>query len=97
MSEARKLANILVEERLAACCSIVPDMLSIYRWRDAVEQAEECLLICKSRTDLFPSLSTRIKAVHSYEVPEIILLPMKDASREYLEWMDQVLAPETGK
>lgn len=89
--EAEKLARLLVEERLAACVSIVPRMQSFYRWQGAVETAEECLLLIKSARRLFEPLRAALEKAHSYEVPEVIAVPIVAGATAYLDWMDSNL------
>lgn len=89
--EAERLARMLVEERLAACVQVVPQVRSVYRWRGAVEESEEWLLLAKSRRDLFGDLRRRLRAMHSYEVPEIIALAVVDGEPDYLAWLDSCL------
>ncbi|MCS7044444.1 MAG: divalent-cation tolerance protein CutA [Bryobacteraceae bacterium] len=91
--EAGRLARLLVEERLAACVQILAPMRSVYRWRGALEESEERLLVIKSRRGLFGTLSRRLRAAHSYEVPEILAVPVIDGSEDYLLWMDSELRP----
>jgi periplasmic divalent cation tolerance protein len=90
--EAEALARTLVEERLAACVNRVPGLRSTYRWRGQVERADEELLIIKSRADLFASLKHRIVELHSYDVPEIIALPIIEGSEPYVRWLDEEIA-----
>src|SRR5579863_4312470 len=78
------IARTLVEERLAACVNVVPGLSSTYRWKGKVEQAEECLLIIKTGVSRFDVLKRRISALHPYEMPEIIALPIIHGSAEYL-------------
>jgi periplasmic divalent cation tolerance protein len=85
--EAEKLARLLVEERLAACVSIVPGVRSFYRWQGAVESAAEWMLLAKSSRSLFPALAAALGQAHSYEVPEVVALPVSDGSAKYLEWL----------
>lgn len=85
--EAEKLAGTLVEERLAACISIVGPILSVYRWKEEVEKSEEYLLIIKTRRQVYQRLEIRLRELHSYEVPEIIALPVIGGLREYLDWV----------
>lgn len=92
--EAGRIARLLVEERLAACVQILPPMRSIYRWRGALEESEERLLVIKTRRGLFEDLSRRVRASHSYEVPELLAVPVVDGAEDYLAWMDAELRPE---
>jgi len=92
--EAGRIARLLVEERLAACVQILPPMRSIYRWRGALEESEERLLMIKTRRGLFEDLSRRVRASHSYEVPELLAVPVVDGAEDYLAWMDAELRPE---
>ena len=92
--EARKVARGLVEKRLAACVNVTPGIRSIYHWQGAIEEDSEHLLVIKSRRDLFGRLRAEIERLHSYDVPEVVALPVVDGSEAYLGWMDQEL--ETG-
>jgi periplasmic divalent cation tolerance protein len=91
--QAARLARHLVELRLAACVNIVPGARSIYRWKGTIEEASEWLLVIKSRRDLFASIRSEIAKTHSYEVPELLALPVVEGAVGYLEWMDRELAP----
>ncbi len=91
--EAVRIARRLVEKRLAACVNVLAGARSIYRWRGAVEEASEWLLIIKSRRGLAAAVAAEIEALHSYEVPEVLALPAVDGSEKYLAWMEQELAP----
>lgn len=84
---ARGLAEALVSERLAACVNILPGLTSVYPWRDAIETAEEHLLLIKTGAGAFAELEAFIKARHPYEIPEIIAIPIERGSADYLEWM----------
>ncbi len=92
--EAGRLARLCVGERLAACVQILPPMRSVYRWRGALEESEERLLLIKTRRGLFEALCRRLRAAHSYEVPEILALPVVDGSADYLLWMEAELRAE---
>ena len=85
--EALRIARAVVEEKLAACAGIIPSIRSIYRWKGEICDTEELLLIIKSRYELFPALQQRIKQLHSYEVPEIIGVPIRVGSEDYLNWL----------
>ena len=88
-AEGERLALALVEERLAACVNRIGAVQSIYRWEGKIDQSTEELLIVKTRRQLFPALEKRIRALHSYSVPEIIATPLLDGSPEYLRWLCQ--------
>ena len=85
-------ARVLVEEQLAACANIVPGVESIYRWEGKVETAAEVLMILKTTIGRYPQLETRIKALHSYEVPEIVSLRVTDGLPAYLRWVETACA-----
>ncbi len=89
--EADSIARGLVEKRLAACVNIIRQVRSIYRWKDSIEDSEEFLLVIKSNREKFPQLKTELERMHSYEVPEIIALPVVDGSDAYLSWIDREL------
>lgn len=91
--QATKLARHLVELRLAACVSVVPGARSIYRWKGEIEDAAEWLLVIKSRRDLFSAIRSEIGKIHSYEVPEMLALPVVEGSEGYLAWLDRELEP----
>ena len=86
--EAEQIATTLVEEMLAACVNVIPGVASIYRWEGKVERAEEWLLLAKSRSDVMGELVQRVQALHSYEVPEILALPLAGGGEAYLRWLD---------
>ena len=83
----RRIARALVEERLAACVNVLPGVRSVYRWKGAVEEASEVLLIAKTRADRSAALASRVRALHPYELPEVVALPVTDGSRAYLRWV----------
>jgi len=84
---ANRIARALVEDGLAACVSILPPMQSIYRWKGAVETANEQLLIIKIAAGRFGTVCDRIRGLHSYELPEIIAVPIVDGLPAYLAWL----------
>jgi periplasmic divalent cation tolerance protein len=90
--EAERIARQLLEKRLAACVNILAGTRSLYRWQGAIEEAAECLLIVKSRQGLWEELRAEIQRLHSYEVPEILLLPIDDGAPAYLNWLTAQLA-----
>ncbi|MDH7487932.1 MAG: divalent-cation tolerance protein CutA [Anaerolineae bacterium] len=85
--EATRIAQALVEERLAACVNIVAPIASVYRWEGRVQQDAEVLLLIKTTDARLPDLIQRVKALHSYQVPEVIALPIADGSPDYLRWL----------
>ena len=85
--EAVRLAEMLVGSRLAACVQILPEMESVYWWDDAIQRDAEHLLLAKTTMDNFARLEAEVRALHSYETPEIIALPVTAASAPYLEWL----------
>jgi periplasmic divalent cation tolerance protein len=87
--EAEKISRLLVEQRKAACVNIVPQVHSLFWWHGKVDSAEERLLIAKTRTALLPEIIELVKKAHSYEVPEIIALPIIGGNESYLAWVDE--------
>ncbi len=85
--EAAELGRALVDERLAACATLVPAVRSIYRWEGKVQDAGEALLVLKTTRDRFEALRDRTIALHPYEVPEVIALPVELGSGPYLAWL----------
>ena len=87
--EALQMARTLVEERLVACVNIVPGLRSIYWWQGKVEDEPEVLCIMKTQTSLFEALRDRVRELHSYEVEEIIALPIVAGNPPYLDWIKE--------
>jgi periplasmic divalent cation tolerance protein len=89
--EARKIARHLVENQLAACVNLVPRVESIYRWQGKVESAAEWLLLIKTTARSFPAVRDAVGKLHSYEVPECIMLSIEDGSALYLQWLGEAV------
>jgi len=87
--EAHQIARALVERRLAACVNVLPQIESVYRWQGEVESAREWLLIIKTRAEKFAAVRDAILELHSYEVPECIVLQIEDGSPTYLQWLEE--------
>ena len=83
------LARRLVEERLAACVNVVPGVRSIYRWEGEVQEDSEVLLVIKTREDRSEALAARVKEIHPYDLPEVVVLPVVGGSEGYLDWVRQ--------
>lgn len=88
IEEARKLADLSVENRLAACANILPGMESVYRWQGKIEKATECVVIFKTHLDRVDALTELIKQKHSYEVPCVVSLPIEQGNQAYLWWIE---------
>lgn len=86
--EAEKIARRLVEMRLAACVNVLAGVRSFYRWKDAIENSTEWLLIIKTSRTRFDSLRAELERLHAYEVPEVVALPIVDGAPNYLNWLD---------
>ena len=87
--EASRLAEMLVGAHLAACVQILPEMESVYRWQGKIERQAEILLIAKTTTGKFDELEREVRALHSYDTPEIVAVPIVTGSAPYLEWLKQ--------
>jgi periplasmic divalent cation tolerance protein len=81
------IARDLIREKLAACVQVLPAMQSVYEWKGEVHEDTEYLLLCKTRSDLCEAFSARLHALHPYEVPELIQLPIQWGSKGYLDWI----------
>jgi len=86
--EAHNIAESLVKEKKAACVNIVPTVDSLFWWEGKIDSARESLLLVKTKTSLFPEVVELVKRTHSYEVPEVIALPIIAGSDDYLKWLD---------
>ena len=85
--EAAGIARSLVELKLASCVNIIKDIRSIYRWQGTLQDDSEVLMIIKTREELFDPLTVEVKKLHSYDVPEIIALPISLGSKDYIKWI----------
>jgi periplasmic divalent cation tolerance protein len=89
--DAERIGRALVDERLAACVQIVGPITSVYRWRGAVETAEEWQCWAKGRRELYERMEAAIRRLHPYEVPEILAVPVAAGAESYLAWLDEQL------
>jgi periplasmic divalent cation tolerance protein len=90
LREARKIANTLVEKRLAACVNILGSAIhSVYRWKERVERAKEILIVIKTTKRCLTVLEKEVRRLHSYDVPEFVVLPIVAGSRDYLAWLEE--------
>ena len=87
VEEGESIANILVEKHLAACVNIIPKINSVYRWEGQIQSESEVLLIIKTTKDLETKVYREVQNVHSYDIPELITLPITNGSEAYLDWM----------
>src|SRR5215208_6085009 len=90
--EATRLADMLVGAHLAACVQILPEMESVYRWQGKIERQSEVLLLVKTTRAKFEDLEREVRALHSYETPEIVAVPIVIGSAPYLEWLSAALS-----
>ena len=87
--EARRIARALVEARVAACVNIVPGIQSIYRGKGPIQEDSEWMLVIKSTRSMFDQLSAELRKIHSYQVPEVLAIPVVAGNQDYLDWMDR--------
>jgi periplasmic divalent cation tolerance protein len=90
--EAASIGRALVEEGLAACANIIPQIRSIYQWKGEIWDERETLIIIKSREELFDRIRSRVKELHSYEVPEITAINLDRGDSAYVQWIESVIA-----
>jgi periplasmic divalent cation tolerance protein len=98
LAEARRIARTAVAAKLAACVNVVPNPVeSIYRWKGKVEVSREYLLVMKSTAKRLPELERIVRSMHSYDVPEFLVLPVISGSREYLGWLVESVKPSRNR
>jgi len=85
--EAQRIAKVLLNERKAACVNIVPEISSLFWWQDKLDSAQESLLIIKTKASVLNEIVRLVREIHSYDIPEIIALPIIGGNQDYLEWM----------
>lgn len=89
LEQAREMGKILVNERLAACVNIFPDMISVYEWQGALEECSETAMIIKTRATMLDALMNRAKELHPYETPALLVLPADSVNSKYMQWVTQ--------
>lgn len=92
VSESKKIARILLEEKLAACINIVPEVNSIYLWKGKIEEDDESVMFVKTRSELVDALINRVEEIHSYEIPCILEIKVNKGSKNYLDWMESEIS-----
>jgi periplasmic divalent cation tolerance protein len=92
LDEANKLGRALVEERLVACATLLPVVQSIYWWDDQIQSAPETMVMLKTSADKLEALEQRLRQLHSYRVPEFLVIPVEHGSATYMEWMLKTMA-----
>jgi periplasmic divalent cation tolerance protein len=95
--EAKGLARVLVEEKLAACVNILPIVESLYWWKDKIESSKEWMLVVKTQGKMVNRVVKRVKEIHSYDVPEVIAFPIVQGNKDYLQWISDTLTLQKGK
>jgi periplasmic divalent cation tolerance protein len=92
--EAARIAEMLVGARLAACVQILPGIQSIYRWENEIKREPETIIIAKTTQARFPAIEREVRAIHSYQNPEIVAVPVTAASGPYLDWLIKTVKPD---
>ena len=90
IAEARKIGEMVVRERLAACANIIPSMESIYCWKGKIEKEKESVLLLKTKKSLAGKLIKRVKELHSYDIPCVDIIPVTDGNPDYFKWIEEV-------
>lgn len=88
LSESKKIARVLLDEKLAACINIIPVVDSIYLWKGNIEEDNESVMIVKTRSELVETLINRVEEIHTYEIPCILEIKVNNGSKNYLDWME---------
>ena len=88
IEEAKNIGHILVEKNMAACVNLLENMLSIYKWEDKLEEAQEVVMFAKTRKTLMPKLIETVSSLHSYDCPSILELPIQGGNPEFLSWIE---------
>lgn len=96
LATMRDIARVLVEERLIACANLLDGVTSVYRWKGAVEDEMECLAIFKTTVGRLPALEARLVALHPYDIPEFLVLPVVRGSEAYLGWVSESIRIDQG-
>ena len=89
VNEAKKIGRVLIEEKLAACSNIISPIRSIYRWQGKICDDKEALMVLKTRKKHFEQIVKRVETLHSYDVPEIIAIPIIEGSSKYMSWLNE--------
>ena len=89
--EAKKLTRVLIEEKLAACVNILSGVESLYWWKGKIESSKEWMLVVKTLGKMANKIVKRVKEIHSYEIPEVIALPIVQGNKDYLQWISDAL------
>lgn len=95
--EAERLGRALIEERLAACATLLPAVHSIYHWKDQIETSDECMLLLKTALHRLDALESRLHELHSYQTPEFLVLAVEGGSRAYLAWLEASLGANASR
>lgn len=93
LEEGQRIARAVLERKLAACANLVPRVQSMFWWEGRLEEAEETLMVLKTKEEALPKLIQEIKGLHSYAVCEIVELPINQGNRAYLDWIEEVVRP----
>lgn len=91
----KKLAREIIDEKLAACVNVVPQITSIYKWKDNIEEADEILLIIKTTSEAVPRLKDAVIKKHTYDVPEFVVLPVEQGHEPYMKWVEEQVSKKS--